>query len=77
MRLTIIPADSTVYVDGASIMGMDLTSCGIPADVHALQWFDVKGWIEFNDDGDPFTPRPPNQIIEELPEWAVTRNNPH
>ena len=71
MKMTIISSDNTVYVDGVAKMELDLTTCGIPSDVHALQWFDVKGWIEFNDDGDPFTPRPPNEIIESLPQWAL------
>lgn len=70
MRLTIIPFDSFVAVDGdGSHKPLDLSLCGIPVDVHALQWFDTQGWIEFVD-GEPFTPKPPNQDITELPEWA-------
>lgn len=71
MKMTIIPSDNTVYVDGVAKMELDLSGCGIPSDIHALQWFDVKGWLEFNDDGDPFTPRPSNEIIESLPQWAL------
>lgn len=71
MRLTIIPADSFVNVDGnPKFQPLDLSSCGIPADVHALQWYETRGWIEFRDDDDPFTPKPANQEITELPEWA-------
>lgn len=71
MRLTIIPVDSFVAVDGDSSHGpLDLSTCGIPADVHALQWFDTRGWIEFRDDEDPFTPKAPNQDITVLPAWA-------
>lgn len=63
MRLTIIPVDGTVSEDGKAYLGLDLSSCGIPADVHALQWDGVAGWIEFKD---PV----PNQPITELPAWA-------
>lgn len=70
-RITIIPSDSYVAIDSdGSHQPLDLSACGIPADVHALQWYDTRGWIEFNDDNDPFTPKPPNQEITELPAWA-------
>lgn len=71
MRLSIIPSDGAVVVDGkAKSIPLDLSGCGVPADVHALQWYDVRGWIEFKDDDDPFTPKPPNEDIFVLPEWA-------
>lgn len=70
MRLTVIPSDAAVYVDGEVRVPLNLSSCGIPADVHALQWYDTRGWIEFSDDGDPFTPRKPNENIDALPTWA-------
>lgn len=71
MRLTIIPIDGFVAVDSVSKFSpLDLTSCEIPADIHALQWYDNKGWIEFNDDNDPFTPKPQNEMITQLPSWA-------
>lgn len=63
MRLTIIPVDGSVGEDGVFYNDLDLSSCGIPADIHALQWDDVAGWIEFKD---PV----PNQPITELPEWV-------
>ena len=72
MKLTIIPDDSFVAVDGDnSHRPLNLSSCGIPEEVHALQWFDVKGWIEFDNPVDPFLPKPPNEIIEALPQWAL------
>lgn len=71
MRLTIVPSDGTVIVDGnAKFQPLDLSGCAIPSDVHALQWFDTRGWIEFSDDNDPFTPKPENQDIYSLPDWA-------
>lgn len=71
MKLTIVPDDSFVAVDSDdSHRPLNLSDCNIPSDVHALQWFDTKGWIEFDDPADPFSPKPPNQIIEALPQWA-------
>lgn len=71
MRLTIIPSDSFVAVDGdGSHAPLDLSTCHIPAEVHALQWYDTRGWIEFRDDDDPFTPKAPNEDITLLPAWA-------
>ena len=63
MKLTIIPVDGSVGEDGKFYNDLDLGLCGIPANVHALQWDDVAGWIEFKD---PV----PNQPITELPAWA-------
>lgn len=67
MKLTIIVDDNAVYVDGLmkawAPNPLDLGTCGIPSDVHALQWNNGSGWIEFKD---PV----PNQDITSLPEWA-------
>jgi len=63
MKLTIIPVDGSVGENGKFYIGLDLSSCNIPVDVHALQWQDTAGWIEFN------TPIE-NQPITELPAWA-------
>ena len=64
MKLTIIPVDGNVRKGNTSYIGLDLSSCGIPADVHALQWEDTAGWIEYN------SPLVENQPITELPTWA-------
>ena len=63
MKLTIIPVDGSVGENDVFYLNLDLSSCNIPADVHALQWQDTVGWIEFN------TPIE-NQPITELPAWA-------
>lgn len=63
MKLTIIPADGSVGENDVFYSDLNLSSCNIPADVHALQWQDTAGWIEFN------TPIE-NQPITELPAWA-------
>lgn len=63
MKLTIIPGDGSVGEDGVFYNGLDLSSCGIPPNIHALQWDGVAGWIEFKD---PV----PNEEITSLPAWA-------
>lgn len=61
MKLTIIPSDGAVYVDGKCFS--DLSWQGTPSDVHALQWDNGSGWIEFNNGN-------PNEDITSLPIWA-------
>ena len=63
MKLTIIPVDGSVGEDGKFYLELDLSSCAIPANVHALQWDGAAGWIEFNDTA-------PNEEITVLPSWA-------
>ena len=63
MKLTIIPIDGAVGEDGNFYTNLDLSSCNIPADVHALQWDGIAGWIEFNT-------TIPNEEITALPAWA-------
>jgi hypothetical protein len=63
MKLTIIPTDGSVGEDGVFYNGLDLSSCSIPADIHALQWDGASGWIEFNE---PI----PNEEITSLPAWT-------
>ena len=60
MKLTIIPSDGAVYEDGISYLG--LVWEGTPPNVHALQWQDIAGWIEYVDQT--------NEDIIVLPEWA-------
>ena len=63
MKLTIIPIDGAVYKDGISYSGLDLSA--VPVNVHALQWYETEGEIEFSG-----RPKPQNEIITELPSWA-------
>lgn len=60
-RLTIIPIDKSVYIEGEAFMGIDLSF--IPHDIHALQWQDNNGWIERKGFAD--------EMISELPDWAM------
>lgn len=66
MKLSIIPSDGTVFKDGVAYLELDLTSANIPADVHALQWKDTQGLIEYIDDEQL------EEEITELPTWANT-----
>lgn len=71
MRLTIIPIDSTVIVDGIiKHQPLDISGCGIPTDIHALQWYENRGWIEYSDNIDPFICKKANEDIYSLPDWA-------
>lgn len=62
MRLTIIVSDGAVYQDG--VVYADLVWEGTPENVHALQWKDGAGWVEYNDGT-------ANKDITELPHWAL------
>jgi len=64
MKLTIIPVDGSVGEDGKFYSELDLSSCAIPVNVHALQWDGIAGWIEFNESI-------PNEEITALPSWAT------
>jgi len=64
MKLTIISSDKTVGVDRLFFSGLDLDACAIPDNVHALQWINAAGWIEYNDGH-------LNEDITALPQWAL------
>jgi hypothetical protein len=65
MKLTIITADNAVYKDDVAYSDLDLSSCGIPSNVWALQWQDTSGWIEDK------SALVGNITITELPAWAA------
>jgi hypothetical protein len=62
MLLTIIPVDGNVKKDEVGYIDLDLSSCGIPSNVRALQWQETTGWIEFWNQQ--------NENITALPSWA-------
>ena len=62
MKLTIIKNDGAVYKDGKSYADLSLPT--IPSDIHALQWNNDKGHVEFVDNVKA------NETITELPSWA-------
>jgi hypothetical protein len=63
MRLSIIVEDNAVYKDNYVYSGLDLSSCSIPANVWALQWYGSAGELEYNS-------REENTPITEIPDWA-------
>jgi hypothetical protein len=64
MKLTIMTETSSVGKDGLFFDNLNLTQCGVPPDVWALQWQDSTGHIEFN------SASVQNQDITSLPTWA-------
>ena len=47
MKVTIIPVDSSVTINGVGFSGLDLSF--IPNNVHAVQWYDTFGEVEIKD----------------------------
>jgi hypothetical protein len=62
MLLTIIPVDGNVKKDEVGYIDLDLSSCGIPSNIRALQWQETAGWLEFWDQQ--------NENITALPSWV-------
>lgn len=60
MRITIIPEDSVVYIDGVAKYPIDLS---FMSDIHAVQWYDTWGDVERLD---PETRTPSNERIESI-----------
>ncbi len=66
MRVTIIPADGFVSVDGLGFNGIDMTS--IESTVHAVQWYGTEGDIERKDqNGKIFA----NEPIDSIDQFSV------
>ena len=61
MRVTIIPTDGYVSVDGEGFDKLDLSS--ISANVHAIQWFDTEGEVEIKDSRGRITQNQPIDSI--------------
>ena len=59
MKLTIIPDGKIIGIDGTFYENVQQDLSWIPSNVHAVQWSDSSGEIEYNDGT-------PNQIISEL-----------
>lgn len=49
MRLTIIPEDRFISIDGRGLLNIEQDFSWIPSDVHAVQWYDTWGEIEYKD----------------------------
>ena len=63
MRLVIVTQTASVGKDEVFFEELDLSSCGVPVNVWALQWYDTYGHIEFMGTA-------PNEAISALPDWA-------
>lgn len=47
-RISIIPADGIVAVNGMSVSGLDLSF--LAEEIHAIQWYGERGEVEFRTD---------------------------
>lgn len=47
MRVTIVPSDGYVSVDGFGLSKIDLTF--LPTGIHAVQWYGTRGVVEVKD----------------------------
>ena len=63
MRLTIIRSDNMVYVDGEPLT-VDCSS--LDPSIHAIQWNDTKGVIEFVDEDPIDNQAPAPQTITDI-----------
>jgi hypothetical protein len=59
MRLTIIPGDKTIGIDGQFLLKVQQNLDWISTNIHAVQWYNTFGEVEYNDGT-------PNERIEEL-----------
>ena len=44
---TVIKEDTQIYIDGVAAVGCNMS--GLPSDLHALQWDETNGHIEYTD----------------------------
>lgn len=49
MKVTIIPEDKFISVGGTGYIGINTDWSYIPSGVHAVQWKDTSGEVEYND----------------------------
>ena len=86
-RLTIILPDNAVYTDNGCILDLDLSGCGIPDGVHALQWnnpvwktnsvMEQINQLPYGQGSGwiEFASDDPNESITSLPNWAINCYN--
>jgi hypothetical protein len=65
MRLTIIVDDGFIKIDGVARSGFDLSELR-KRDIHAVQWHETKGEIEYNIDG-----RHSNEDIDSIEQFQT------
>jgi len=59
MRLILVPSDKTIIIDDEHLHNVQQDFSWVPSNVHALQWYENYGDIEYNDGT-------PNLRIEDL-----------
>lgn len=64
-RITILMPDNAVYLDQGVYQSLDLTTCGVPDYVRALDWMNGSGEIHNYDSSVP------HEQVSVLPDWAV------
>jgi hypothetical protein len=67
MRVTIVADDNAVYVGGQAL-AVDLT--GLDPEIHAVQWYDTWGDIEYRYDA-PNNFKKPNERITDISPFQV------
>lgn len=68
MRVVLFPSDTMASVDGQVVFGVDYT--GIDPTIHAVQWYDTVGSVEYI--ADPITgAKPQNLTITSLTEFST------
>ena len=68
MRLTIVPEDRLIGIDGIFYHDIQQDLSWIPSNVYAVQWSDSSGEIEYNDGT-------PNEIISDLGIYAQAQTD--
>jgi hypothetical protein len=68
MKLSIVTDDKMVAKDGVGYYGLDISY--VPNTIHALQWYETYGEIEYKSTK-PYK-KPANEQITALPDWANT-----
>ena len=58
MKITIIPSDNTIGIDGDFLLSIQQDISWIPENIHAVQWYNTWGEVEYTDGS-------PNERIEE------------
>ena len=68
MKLTIVPDDRLIGIGGTFFEDIQQDLSWIPSNVHAVQWSDSSGEIEYNDGT-------PNEIISDLGIYAQAQTD--
>ena len=65
MRITVVPSDKRVTIDGKGYEDINLSS--FDPSIHAIQWYDTYGEIEIKDDRGRIVE---NRVIDSFEEFA-------